>query len=262
MHALVIDPAALRLADLRRQAITVIQDSASGYQGLQIGDSQVLAPSLLASGLEVVELFDGSSIELAELMRESDVAFHDHIQGSGRRLATGRADDVLSLAGSDNVLEAGGGNDTIHLRAGSNTLRQKAGDGAGAGGDSVYGQAGDDHLLGGAGWDTLYGGEGNDRIDGGPDSDKLYGGDGNDVLLGGAGWDLLDGGAGDDLYDGGSEADRYVDSVGDDTFVVSDGAGGADSIELVPGLAGANVLRFASHTAANLAFNWVRENWR
>ena len=350
------------------QAITVIQDSASGYEGLQFGDTQVLAPSLLASGLEVIELADGSRIELAELMRDSDLAFHDDIQGSSRRLATGRADDVLSLGGSGNVLEAGGGNDTIHLHAGDNTLRQKAGDGAdrivvdvpavsaasptrieldagldlralqmrvrtidaiqmaevvwaqdtsftveaargtleealqclvvrsgseerslwelfqgseldiqgsakndynlqgtshhdridaGAGSDTVYGQAGNDHLLGGAGWDTLYGGEGHDRLDGGLDADNLYGGNGNDLLQGGAGADQLDGGTGDDLYDGGSEADRYVDSTGDDIFVLGDAASGADTIELVPGLAGANVLRFASHTVAELSFNWV-----
>ena len=124
------------------------------------------------------------------------------------------------------------------------------------GSDTVHGQAGNDHLLGGAGWDTLYGGAGHDRLDGGPDSDNLYGSDGHDLLQGGAGADLLDGGDRRRPLRWWPRGRPYLAAPAR-IFVLSDGASGADTIELVPGLPGANVLRFASHTAAELSFNWV-----
>ncbi len=170
------------------------------------------------------------------------------LQGADQ-LSGGAGNDTLYGGGGNDSLSGDEGEDTLYGGAGADVIRGGAGkdylvgdDATGAQGadelrggddnDTLFGMGGDDRLYGDAGADTLVGGEGNDLLEGGDGDDYsagtsigLYGDGGNDTLRGGAGRDRLQGGEGNDRLEADSGGDLLFGDAGDDTFVLSRGAG-------------------------------------
>ncbi|MGB0467511.1 MAG: calcium-binding protein, partial [Pontibacterium sp.] len=147
-------------------ADTVVLRKINNYD-LQIenadGSFVVTLDSFFYSGqqhVEILELSDGTEIDLKRITRLDGTDNDDNLSGSS-------LNDELS-----------GGGDK----------------------DRLQGYDGDDLLIGGDDNDYLYGGDGQDRLLGGQGQDALYGGGGNDQLDGGAGADVLNGGSGANTY--------------------------------------------------------------
>jgi len=175
------------------------------------------------------------------------------------------ADNIFGDAGDDTV-DGGDGNDTVQGNAGADSVLGGAGDDklyGQADNDQLFGGDGNDLMDGGAGADAFDGndgfdtvtyraaaggirvdvdgntdtgvaigdtfanverywlGTGNDTFIGGAAGAEAWGIEGNDTLIGGAGADKLNGGIGDDTMTGGGESD---------TFVISAGLSGNDTI--------------------------------
>ncbi|MEZ5588521.1 MAG: putative Ig domain-containing protein [Sedimenticolaceae bacterium] len=109
--------------------------------------------------------------------------------------------------------------------------------------------------------ETLTGSDGDDEIHGDRGNDTLSGLGGDDVIVGGGGWDRLLGGPGNDTfrvspgdgYDdiwGGSGHDRIIGSDSDDTIGLHRHFGIDNSIEVIDGGAGYNIV--AGSNAGNM----------
>ena len=214
-------------------------------------------------------------------MRLNGTKAADQLHGAAQNdIISGMAgDDLLTGGGGSDRLLGGDGNDQLHggtlsyywvspaapAVPGNDTLEGGAGNDqlvGGDGADRLLGGDGDDHLSGGG---TYYWGDpasavpGNDTLEGGAGADGVYGGSGNDLLDGGAGADNLAGGWGADTLKGGAGDDTYYgdyDGVGDVfAFEAPKGAKGGFGHDQVQGFdaAGADQLRFAGYTAADLA---------
>jgi VCBS repeat-containing protein len=107
-------------------------------------------------------------------------------------------------------------------------------------GELIEGRGKDDHLYGMDGDDTLSGGGGEDYIEGGAGSDTMDGGDGNDTFIihgtdeDPEAYDTFNGGTGD--------GDKILGGNLDDTIRVNSLSLAANSIEIIDGGAGENVI--------------------
>ena len=168
--------------------------------------------------------------------------------GAGHDALFGGDGDEAELFGGpgDDVIRGRHGEDVVRGQAGDDRLFGDDGDDMleGGGGDDVLaGGVGDDALDGGAGDDEMRGGLGADVLRGGPGDDRVVGEGGADVLFGGAGVNDLHGGAGEDvLHAAGGGRDRLDGGGGDDSFVITSGAGHDTVVRFAAGAGSDDVL--------------------
>ncbi len=94
-----------------------------------------------------------------------------------------------------------------------------------------------EEIDGGGGVDTITGTSLADVIRGNTGNDALYGGDGNDTFLISGGSDGLD-----TIIDGGNGTDKWLGSTGTDYFYVTSGLGNLNSVETIDGNGGYDII--------------------
>ncbi len=216
---------------------------------------------LAASRVELLQLADGQSVSLANVMvatgsqllgtsgddllaGQADGAVDTLYGGAGHDVLIGYAgDDQLSGGDGDDILEGGAGAD--RLDGGANTsigqsatagdtvryvsstagvtidLRSTAAQSGGEAAGDVL--LGIENVVGSAFIDTLIGDGGGNRLAGLAGDDILRGLGGDDVLIGDQGNDQLYGGDGIDAVAGGEGDDQLWGEVGDDRLDGGDG---------------------------------------
>ena len=245
---------------LRTTAVSVSLDDAANDGATGEGDD-------IPNGVEVVRGGLGGDAIVGGLEANT---FYGGL-GADTLLGRGGGDTLYGDDGDDAVLGSSG-NDTLH---------------GGGGNDSVAGGEGDDRLLGGTGNDTLIGGLGDDDEFGEAGDDRFLQGDtasanGSDLLVGGANTDTVtysgrSGGVTVDIdgqfddgqpleqdnvsrdiekVEGTAHADRLAGNElanslnglgGNDTFVESAAASGADTYL---GGSGVDIVTYAARTGA------------
>ena len=174
---------------------------------------------------------------------------------------------VLQGDGSDTVSVGRGGGSVVGGLAGNNYLFGGSG-GAGSAGTTIRGAASGDHLFAiGSGNITAIAGAGNETITGAvnPPGFGSTSATGNNLFVAGSGNDTLMAGAGADTLVGGTGNAQLITGTGPDTFQITSGTGGADTItgfsasstlqltDFGPSLTAASAL----NTAINLGGNTV-----
>ncbi len=256
-------------------------DTLSDVQFLQFAD-QTVAATVFDPIPEPEEVIPGLIIEGTNTSNVlTGGAGNDTIIGNGGRdtIDGGGGDDlIVDGAGTDTIL-GGTGNDKLLIEGsgdGFNTFDGGAGQDRmlGGVGDDVFGLIGGfgpensvEIIDGGAGHDILLGTDSHDTLDfsattllgieeirGAGGSDVITGSAGADVIVGGAGNDLMNGGDGDDTFRvagsgngfdrfiGGDGDDHVVGSAGDDVFGIYNDFAPSDSVQVIDGGEGHNVI--------------------
>lgn len=203
-------------------------------------DRSAGGPITVTANSAGTSLSDGTTVKNSETTKVTggagaDSASYINTTGTHQFDGGGGANTATVNLGATNasvtLTQTGANNAEVTVSDGStkivleNTQALKVNTGGGA-----------DTLTGGAGGDTLIAAGGNDSVAGGDGGDSLSGGVGKDTLAGGSGDDTLSGGGGADQFVFGGGADKITDfsSAGgdrvviqDDSFTVSNHAGGA-----------------------------------
>ncbi|MEO8507316.1 MAG: calcium-binding protein, partial [Betaproteobacteria bacterium] len=205
------------------------------------GDDDVILDD---EGVNVVEFADGITVDLLTFRQAVDVSGNNRyvdIQSAGTSghltIAGGMDGAVAQYRFADGRLLSGA---EVALKAGAATGRppKQVDYPTTTPGGVVNGTATGDtiHLPSLTG--DISGFEGDDSLRGGTGANRIYGGDGDDRLDGGGGLDFLDGGMGRDTYAFGRASGAITIS---DQHLLSVAPAEADSIDLAPGIAEADV---------------------